>query len=57
MNQKFDIILFDKDDTEGFSCYAKAVFKLDWDAVCQFSDKTQVIFSVDKFSDRIDGLD
>ena len=57
LNQKFDLILFDIDDTEGFSCYAKAVFHLDWNTECTFSDKTRVYKSVDHFSDWLDGLD
>jgi len=51
------LILFDEGDTEGFSCYAKAIFELDWAAKCQFSEKTRVYTSVDKFSDWLDGLD
>ena len=46
-NQKFDLILFDEDDTEGFSCYAKAVFNLDWNSNCKFSDKTKVFTNRD----------
>ena len=51
------MIIFDEDDKEGFSCYAKAVFNLDWNAKCTFSEKTRVFLSVDKFTDMIDGLD
>ena len=57
LNQKFDLILFDESDTEGFKCYAKAVFTLDWRANCQFSEKTRVYTHIDTFSDWLDGLD
>ena len=57
MNQKFDVILFDEDDDEGFKCYVKAVLSLDWEADCKFSDETMVFLNQDSFSDWFDGLD
>ena len=57
MNQKFDLILFDDDDTAGYECYTDAVFNLKWDADCQFSEKTTVFLNQDSFSDWFDGLD
>ena len=57
LNQKFDIILFDEGDTEGYACYVKAVFDLNWNADCKFSDKTRLFLNNDSFSDWFDGLD
>ena len=56
-NQKFDLILFDEEDKDGFSCYAEAVKQLNWSRDCKFSEKTRVYKSVDTFSDWLDGLD
>ena len=57
MNQKFDVILFDEDDEEGFECYKDAVFQLKWQQDCKFSDKTRLFLNKDSFSDWFDGLD
>ena len=56
-NQKFDLILFDEEDKDGFSCYVEAVKQLNWSRDCKFSEKTRVYKSVDTFSDWLDGLD
>lgn len=56
-NAKFDIIIFDEDDTKGFECYSDAAHNLKWDTDCTFSDKTQVFLDQDKFDQSLIGLD
>ena len=57
LNQKFDLILFDEGDEEGYKCYVKAVTSRNWDANCNFKEKTRIFKNTDTFSDFWDGLD
>lgn len=57
LNQKFDLIFFDDDDTAGYECYKNAIHDLDWTKDCKFSDKTLTFLGVDSFSNALEGLD
>ena len=57
LNQKFDLILFDEEDTAGYTCYTDAVFNLEWEKECTFSSKTRQFLNQESFSDWLDGLD
>ena len=45
INTFFDVIIFDPEDEAGFNCYTSAVYNLDWEASCHFSENTEVLYN------------
>ena len=56
INTLFDVIIFDPSDEAGFKCYQDAVYNLNWDAQCRFSDKTEIHLNQDSWTISAQGL-